>query len=170
MEQRQDKRPVLSDIRESGSIEQDADIVAFLYRDDYYDRGEGEDGDHEPPEVDNVVEVIIEKTVVVRVERSNYFSLKNIINFLRFRRGQNFKTNSFLSSFLLIKGLKSESKTRTIFVYFIILQNITKNVRIFDRNAFDCERIFDFTLERDWFYWYNDSGQKIMNEVFECHQ
>ena len=101
VEQRQDKRPVLSDIRESGSIEQDADIVAFLYRDDYYDRGEGEDGDHEPPEVDNVVEVIIEKTVVVRVERSNYFSLKNIINFLRFRRGQNFKTNSFLSSFLL---------------------------------------------------------------------
>ena len=58
-----------------------------------------EDGDHEPPEVDNVVEVIIEKTVVVRVERSNYFSLKNIINFLRFRRGQNFKNELILSSF-----------------------------------------------------------------------
>lgn len=57
VEQRQDKRPVLSDIRESGSIEQDADIVAFLYRDDYYERGEQEDGGIP----NNTVEVIIEK-------------------------------------------------------------------------------------------------------------
>lgn len=64
VEQRQDKRPVLSDIRESGSIEQDADIVAFLYRDDYYDREGGDDdddGDRDAAGEDNIIEVIIEK-------------------------------------------------------------------------------------------------------------
>ena len=67
VEQRQDKRPVLSDIRESGSIEQDADIVAFLYRDDYYERADsGDDDDADLPAEDNdpdagEVELIIEK-------------------------------------------------------------------------------------------------------------
>lgn len=51
-EQRVDHRPMLSDLRESGSIEQDADIVMFLYRDDYYN----EDTDKK-----NIAEVIIAK-------------------------------------------------------------------------------------------------------------
>ena len=51
-EQRQDHRPMLSDLRESGAIEQDADIVMFLYRDDYY---------NPDSEKKNVAEVIISK-------------------------------------------------------------------------------------------------------------
>ena len=61
VEQRQDKRPVMSDIRESGSIEQDADIVAFLYRDDYYRQEPDEDGNVPKQESNNIIEVIIEK-------------------------------------------------------------------------------------------------------------
>ena len=52
VEQRPDHRPMLADLRESGSIEQDADIVMFLYRDDYY---------NEDSEKKNIAEVIIAK-------------------------------------------------------------------------------------------------------------
>jgi replicative DNA helicase len=52
-EQRTDHRPILSDLRESGSIEQDADIVMFLYRDEYYNP--------ETTDKPNVCEVIIAK-------------------------------------------------------------------------------------------------------------
>ncbi|MFJ7935421.1 replicative DNA helicase [Sporosarcina sp. NPDC096371] len=52
VEQRQDKRPMMSDLRESGSIEQDADIVSFLYREDYYDK---------ETENQNIIEIIIAK-------------------------------------------------------------------------------------------------------------
>ena len=51
-EKREDKRPMLSDLRESGAIEQDADIVMFLYRDDYY---------NEDSEKRNVAECIVAK-------------------------------------------------------------------------------------------------------------
>jgi replicative DNA helicase len=52
VEQRQDKRPMLSDLRESGEIEQHADTVTFLYRDDYY---------NSESEYKNIIEVIIAK-------------------------------------------------------------------------------------------------------------
>lgn len=52
VESRQDKRPMMSDIRDSGSIEQDADVIELLYRDDYYDSDS---------ETKNIIEVIIAK-------------------------------------------------------------------------------------------------------------
>lgn len=78
VEDRQDKRPMLSDLRESGSIEQDADVVAFLYRDDYYDK---------ESEKKNIIEVIVAKQRNGPVGTVELVFLKNYNRFVNLDRG-----------------------------------------------------------------------------------
>ena len=59
VESRTDKRPNISDLRESGALEQDADIILLLYRDDYYNREDSKEK--------GIAEVNIAKIVVVRL-------------------------------------------------------------------------------------------------------
>ena len=69
VEQRDDKRPQLSDLRESGSIEQDADVVMFIFREEYYvarrapreDTPEHQIWQEEMEKVHNIAEVIVGK-------------------------------------------------------------------------------------------------------------
>lgn len=77
VEARQVKRPMLSDLRESGSLEQDADIVAFLYREDYYN-----------PETENqnVTELIIAKHRNGPVDTVNLFFHKQFTKFVGFSK------------------------------------------------------------------------------------
>lgn len=79
VEQRQDKRPMMSDLRESGSIEQDADIVAFLYRDDYY---------NQESEKKNIIEIIIAKQRNGPVGTVELAFLKNYNKFVSLDRSQ----------------------------------------------------------------------------------
>lgn len=77
VEMRQDKRPMLSDLRDSGAIEQDADVVAFLYRDDYY---------NEETEKKNIAEVIIGKHRNGPVGKVELLFLKEYSKFLSLSR------------------------------------------------------------------------------------
>jgi replicative DNA helicase len=57
-----DKRPILSDLRESGNLEQDADLVAFIYREDYYKNfGEDDVDEQERAALEGIAELIVRK-------------------------------------------------------------------------------------------------------------
>ena len=73
VEKRQDKRPMMSDLRESGAIEQDADLVCFLHRDDYYDPNS---------EKKNIVEFIIAKQRSGETGTVELVFLKNFNKFI----------------------------------------------------------------------------------------
>ena len=79
VEQREDKRPVLSDLRESGSIEQDADMVIFIYRDDYYNPATKID--------DNMskTEIIIRKNRSGKIGTAEVLFKKNTLSFMNYK-------------------------------------------------------------------------------------
>ena len=77
VEARQVKRPMLSDLRECGSLEQDADIVAFLYREDYYNK---------ETENQNITELIIAKHRNGPVDTVNLFFHKQFTKFVGFSK------------------------------------------------------------------------------------
>lgn len=80
VEAREDKRPLMSDLRESGSIEQDADVVAFLYRDDYYNKEARTD------DYSSIAEFIIGKNRNGNTGTIDLLFKRNMATFLSFRK------------------------------------------------------------------------------------
>ena len=78
VEQRPDHRPMLSDLRESGAIEQDADVVMFIYRDDYYNKD---------TEMKNIAEIIIAKQRNGPIGTVNLVWLPEYTKFANMERG-----------------------------------------------------------------------------------
>jgi replicative DNA helicase len=88
VEGREDKRPIMSDIRESGSIEQDADIVMFLYRDDYYNK------ESRTEDNNSISELIIGKHRNGPTATIELLFKKNTSTFLSLRKDKNMEGNA----------------------------------------------------------------------------
>jgi replicative DNA helicase len=90
VESRTDKRPQLSDLRESGAIEQDADMVLFIYRPEYYNMNEDNDGNP----TDGLAEIIIAKHRNGSLKNVNLRFIDHLAKFTDMQ-GADFITESF---------------------------------------------------------------------------
>jgi replicative DNA helicase len=113
-----DKRPILSDLRESGAIEQDADIVGFIYRPDYYGFLEDEDGNPN----NGIGEIIIAKH---RNGATDRVRLRFVQEYARFENIESFEGNSMNDTF---KNAKNESYTITVPSNFDKVQDSSQDI------------------------------------------